>query len=172
VPSVAEKKSVPFTFVRFAGLDELVPLRISLTITVPAFVPSDFQSSIPDHVPVVPLLAAKNTVPLTSVIHGCVATRPPAFKVLLISLTITVPELVPSDVQSSCPIAVELLAEKNSRPLLRINPVPEDPVVPGNMSLTIVVPPEDPSVLQSSPFAAVPLAESAKKYAVLPEATS
>ena len=139
-----------------------VPTAMSFTRTVPAAVPSDFQSSIQAPVPVVPSLPAKNTVPFTSVIHGC-AARPIPFATGFMSLIITVPALVPSDVQSSCPLAVEFLAEKNNFPLLRISPVPDEPVAHGKISFTITVPPLFPSDFQSSPFAAVPLAESAKK---------
>ena len=45
-PSSALKKSVPFTLVRYHGFDGWLPTgRMSLTITVPAAVPSLFQSS-------------------------------------------------------------------------------------------------------------------------------
>ena len=45
--SLAEKKSVPPTFVRNAGYELVPPGWMSLTSFVPAAVPSDFQSSLP-----------------------------------------------------------------------------------------------------------------------------
>ena len=45
--------------VKFAGLEFDAPEKMSFTITVPAAVPSLFQSS----VPLVPSLALKNSVP-------------------------------------------------------------------------------------------------------------
>ena len=56
------KKSVPLTLVRLAGEDENAPGMMSLTITVPAAVPSLFHNSVPK-----PLAnAVKNSVPFTS----------------------------------------------------------------------------------------------------------
>ena len=63
VPSLAEKNSVPFTFVRLTGPPELGPGLMSFTSTVPAAVPSLFHSSSP----FVPSLAAKKSVPFTFV---------------------------------------------------------------------------------------------------------
>src|SRR5687767_9758923 len=98
-------------FVRLHGpqLPELVgPLRMSRTNTVPATVPSDFHSSYP----CVPLLATKNSVPLTLV-------KPQGFALALplrMSLTMDVPAIVPSVFQSSKPL-VPLFAAKNAKPL-------------------------------------------------------
>ena len=64
VPSLAVKKSVPFTFVSDRGLESPLPARMSLTSTVPAAVPSLFHSSTP--VPS-PEYAVKNNVPFTFV---------------------------------------------------------------------------------------------------------
>src|SRR5262245_11605068 len=66
----AVKNNVPFTFVRLLGLEllgvePLLPVKISLTRTVPAAVPSLFHNSWP----VVPSLAEKNRVPLTFVMY-------------------------------------------------------------------------------------------------------
>ena len=46
-PSLAEKNSVPLTFVRLVGYELALPGLMSLTSTVPAAVPSLFHSSRP-----------------------------------------------------------------------------------------------------------------------------
>ena len=78
---------------RLLGEESPGPGLMSLTITVPAAVPSDFQSSSL----CVPSFALKYSSPLTLV-------RPEGFELPepgLMSLTITVPAAVPSDFQSS-----------------------------------------------------------------------
>jgi len=59
---LAAKKRVPLTSVRLAGAEPLDPGQMSATGTVPAAVPSLFQSS----VPVVPPLAVKKSVAPTA----------------------------------------------------------------------------------------------------------
>ncbi len=61
-PVIGAEIQRPFTFVRPAGLALLDPGRMSLTNTVPALVPSLFQSSLPFCASV----AVKKTVPPTS----------------------------------------------------------------------------------------------------------
>src|SRR4029079_16263364 len=126
--SVAVKKSLPLTFVRFAGNDELLASLMSLTIVVPAAVPLLLHSS----APFVPSLAVKNRVPLTF-------TRLPGEELALPGLmfiTGTVPPEVPSLFHSSIPV-VPSLAVKNSMPFTFVRlPGEEEFVLPTQMSLT------------------------------------
>lgn len=150
------------TLVRFVGVELPDPARISFTRRVPAAVPSDFQSSAPTPVPVVPSFATKNIVPFTSVIHGCVFDTP-FVDHDHIFFTRTVPAVVPSDFQSSCPFVPSLAEKNNVQLLFTTSPVPLDPVDQGLMSFINVVPQLVPSDFQSSPFAVVPLPDNAKK---------
>ena len=98
IPLLALKNKVPFTLVKFEGSEEEIPGFISLTKTVPAVVPSLFQSSKSSKLLLaLPLLALKNKVPFTLVkFEGKDLVLP-----VKISLTITVPAVVPSLFQSS-----------------------------------------------------------------------
>src|SRR5512139_951415 len=127
--SAAEKYSVPLTSVRFSGFESPIPGLMSLTITVPADVPSDFHSS----VPFTASAAEKYSVPLTSVRNW--GFEEPA---KLMFLTITVPADVPSDFHNSVPFTASV-AEKYSVPLTSVrNWGFEEPAK--LMFLTITVP--------------------------------
>src|SRR6266487_3694105 len=109
------------------------------TRTVPAVVPSVFQSSIP----LTPSSAAKKSVAPTAVryfgeeLYG------------EISLTFTVPAEVPSLFHSS----TSPPSTKNSVPFTLVS-LSGHPQVPGHRSLTITVPVAVPSLFHSSPPAA------------------
>jgi hypothetical protein len=108
---------------------------MSLTITVPAAVPSLFQSSLPP----TPSEAGMNKVPATSVM----------VRRMLKECTWTVPAAVPSV------FIKELfnLVKKRVLPM-RIKAVGFESPVPGTMSLSRAVPPGVPSLFHSSiPFA-------------------
>ena len=62
-PVMAAKYSIPFTSVRYLGTSVCSPGQMSLTSTVPASVPSLFQSSSP----FVPSSAMKYSMPFTFV---------------------------------------------------------------------------------------------------------
>src|SRR5438067_348903 len=66
VPSLALKKRVPFTFVRYFGSQPTLPGRMSLTSIVLAAVPSVLHSS----EPLTPSLATKKALFPTSVIEA------------------------------------------------------------------------------------------------------
>ena len=80
---------------------------MSFTRTVPAVVPSDFQSSVPPAKSV----ATKYNVPFAFVRLLGIEPTPPA----LMSLTITVPVAVPSDFHNSIPLET-FVAVKNNVP--------------------------------------------------------
>src|SRR5215211_4130124 len=135
VPSSAKKNRVPPTS---ASLETPKPSRLmSLTIIVPASVPSLFHSSRPW----VPSSAAKKAVPPRSV-------RDPPTKALaetgLMSFTITVPASVPSLFHSS----VSSTIKKSVPPTSASHPSSEEPF--GLTSLTITVPASVPSLFHSS----------------------
>ena len=155
VPSVALKKRVPLKLTSEPGL-ELKPgiASMSLTITVPAVVPSLFHSSAPDPLPSFP---EKNRVPLTFV-------RKLGLRV--VGKTGTVPARLPSLFQSWSPVPG--LAMKNRVPLTLVSSCGlESPV--GLMFLSIVVPVAVPSLFQSSTPFEVP-SHAAKKTVPLTSA--
>lgn len=92
---LAVKYSVPFELARLRGVEPPDPGVISRTRTVPAVVPSLFQSS----TPFTPSFAAKYNIPFTAVSPCGVEKTPKG----LMSLTSTVPAVVPLLFQSSAP---------------------------------------------------------------------
>src|SRR5436190_2037797 len=114
---------------------------MSLTSTVPASVPSLFQSS----VPVPESEAVKKSVPPTAVrAAGDDELFPDTM-----SLTSTVPSGVPSLRQSSLPVPA-WRAENIRVPLTLARLPGEEEPAPGSMSLTSTVPWVVPSLFQSS----------------------
>ncbi len=100
-PLLAAKKSVFPTAVRPPGLESPAPGLMSLTRTVPARVPSLFQSSL--FVSRELLRAEKKRVPLTFVSSaGNESAAPPSL--VLMFLTMRVPAAVPSLRHSSTPL--------------------------------------------------------------------
>src|SRR5690242_8314927 len=85
---------------------------MSLTITVPAVVPSDFHSSLPW----VPSSAAKNSFPTTSVKPDGSARSLTTLPFGLMSLTRTVPTPVPLDFQISFPCTPSSATKKTRLP--------------------------------------------------------
>src|SRR3954463_2044362 len=150
VPSSALKNSLPPTSVRFEGPYPSPPRRsgsMSLTRTVPAFVPSEVHSSLPW----TPSSAVKNNFPPPS--GGQFGPWGPysssgALRGLM-SLTRTVPAFVPSEVHSSFPWTPSS-AVKNNRPptSVRFEGLLWRPR--GSMSLTRTVPAFVPSEVHSS----------------------
>ncbi len=116
-------------------LEPRLPGRMSLTNTVPAAVPSLFQSSLP----LMPSLAEKNSVPFTLVRNAGIESPAPA----MMSFTNTVPAAVPSLFQSSKPLPPPSLAEKNSVPFTLAGALAELALtpcrLPGPMSFTNTV---------------------------------
>ena len=128
------------------------------TITVPAAVPSDFQSSWP-----LPSSAENSSVPFRLARADGFAHAVPA----AISFTRTVPAPVPLLFQSSVPPS-SVSAEKYNTPLTLVIPEICDPPTPVRMSLTRVAPVPVAEHFQSS-SPATPL--SATKNTLLPACT-
>ena len=143
------------------GFEDAVPGLMSFTNTVPAEVPSLVHSSKPLCAPDAPLLAAKYTlVPIATSPVGAPLPEP------WMSLTSTVPALVPSLFHSSVPLGW-LVAEK-----CRVEPTTARLaglllLLPGLMSLTNTVPAVVPSLFHSSVSS---LSSVATKYRVVPTA--
>src|SRR5262249_9386064 len=109
VPSVATKKTLEPSTVNPLG-DELdAPGQISATMTVPAGVPSLFQSS----TPATPSVAA-NTMPPANAVMPVI--EEPVLAVGLMSLTSTVPVAVPSVFHSSAPFVPSLAVKYATEP--------------------------------------------------------
>jgi hypothetical protein len=120
---------------------------MSLTIAVPAAVPSEDHSS----VPLTPSSAAKYSLPLKTVkVAGELPVDPDRM-----SATIDVPTAVPSEVQSSEPLTPPLVARKYRLPLKTAKWDGELLLDPDRMSATIdvpaAVPLEDHSSLPLTP---------------------
>jgi hypothetical protein len=132
-----EKNTLPFTAVSsersWSGL---------LNFTVPALVPSLFQSS---ELASSSKFAVKKTVPFALVSEPGDEEADPA----VMSFTSTVPASVPSLLQSSLPFTGSVAAKK-SVPFTFVRFDGNDGLAPGTMSFTRTVPASVPSLLQSS----------------------
>ena len=94
---------------RLTGYELAVPAFISLTMTVPASVPSLFQSS----VPLTPSFAAKNSMPLTFVKEDGYELDTPEVYILYHEPFLSIRSVAPPELPAAC----RCKAEKYTVPL-------------------------------------------------------